>query len=175
MPGIQERIQELNKRIDDYRDWNNAFNNYFFNKKNEDEEVFLYITEEKINEIGKENNLGSLKDFLSTVLLHNDERAEFYDALCKRYIGSVNNTALKRDRSIFRFATCLINNNLYEYIPCAFLNYLVLAIYIVSVAQTNDISALGRHLKRELKQMMKEENGDYHCLEALFEVYILLF
>lgn len=169
MPGIQERIQELNKRIDDYRDWNNAFNNYFFNKKNEDEEVFLYITEEKINEIGKENNLGSLKDFLSTVLLHNDERAEFYDALCKRYIGSVNNTALKRDRSIFRFATCLINNNLYEYIPCAFLNYLVLAIYIVSMAQTNDISALGRHLKRELKQMMKEENGDYHCLEALFE------
>lgn len=169
MPGIQERIQELNKRIDDYRDWNNAFNNHFFNKKNEDEEVFLYITEEKINEIGKENNLGSLKDFLSTVLLHNDERAEFYDALCKRYIGSVNNTALKRDRSIFRFATCLINNNLYEYIPCAFLNYLVLAIYIVSMAQTNDISALGRHLKRELKQMMKEENGDYHCLEALFE------
>lgn len=29
MPGIQERIQELHKRIDDYRDWNNAFNNYF--------------------------------------------------------------------------------------------------------------------------------------------------
>ena len=34
MPGIQEHIQELNKRIDDYRDWNNAFNNYFFYKKN---------------------------------------------------------------------------------------------------------------------------------------------
>ena len=85
MPGIQERIQELHKRIDDYRDWNNAFNNYFFNKRNEDEEVFLYITEEKINEIGKENNLGSLKDFLSTVLLNKDERAEFYDVLYRRY------------------------------------------------------------------------------------------
>ena len=122
MPGIQERIQELHKRIDDYRDWNNAFNNYFFNKRNEDEEVFLYITEEKINEIGKENNLGSLKDFLSTVLLNKDERAEFYDVLYRRYIGGTNDTGLKRDPSIFCFATCLINKNLYKYIPCAFLN-----------------------------------------------------
>ena len=54
-----------------YKQWNNAFVNYFF-KENKDEEILLYVDETVINKIGKNNELGGISDFLKAIIVNND-------------------------------------------------------------------------------------------------------
>lgn len=159
--------------------WTEAFVDYFFGRGN-DEEVFLYVNKEIIDEIGKRNHIGNSDDFLKIFLVDVAKRIALFDELYlleNNYKPSrtpKDNRELKSP-SIFNYAAILgekLNKQPY-YIP-----YIVLAIYIASTIEDTNDKAVGTHLKSYLKDYFKQssknkdisnENGKYEVLEDLFE------
>ena len=62
-----------------YLKWNEAlFDNFFVENNSINKEIFLYVNNEIINEIGHIYGLGTYEDFLQCVLLSNDDRRALY-------------------------------------------------------------------------------------------------
>ena len=64
----------------DFINWTNALMDYFFSRDSE-EEVFLYVDEQILDQIGKDNELGDHQSFLNTFLVPIDDRITLYDEL----------------------------------------------------------------------------------------------
>ena len=155
--------------ISEYIKWNSALYHHFFSNENDDDEIFLYVTKDVINKIGTEEKLGTVSDFLNVVCMPKNQRAAFYSELYHLYVtGGRLPKVPYTDSSIFRFATCLIDEDINKHIPCAFLNFIILAVLIVSEAQSNDISAIGKHLSSYLINKIGD-SGSRDALEDLFE------
>ena len=148
-----------------YVRWNRAFHDYFF-ANNDDEEIFLYVNEEVIDRIGASNNLGNHNEFLRVVLLRPNDRSCFYGTLRQRYIGY--GPYARTSRSLFEFACNLIDNDIRKKIPCAYLNFIILAIYIASIAQNGHRPNLGSYLSDYLRNNIGD-NGNRNNLESLFK------
>ncbi len=125
-----------------YQNWNNAFRKYFFEDKEDGEEIFLFVNEDIINQIGESNGLGNTDEFLSVVLVPKDDR---YDALGTkkhgwRKCGANLEGSLKdnyESSGIFRFAYALscdseLSKN---FCYCPYLNYIILVVYLAGLAQ----------------------------------------
>ena len=165
--------------VDLFVRWTDAFVNYFFGRDNDDE-VFLYVNKEIIDEIGRKYNLGNSDDFLRVFLVDIGNRISLYDELYllennyKPSRSPEDNRQLKSP-SIFNFAA-ILGENLYRrpyYLP-----YVIFAIYIASTIEDTNDKAVGSYLKSYLKDYFKKasqgndysnENGRYEVLEDLFE------
>ena len=165
--------------VDLFVRWTDAFVDYFFGRDNDDE-VFLYVNKEILDEIGQKYDLGNSDDFLKVFLVDIGNRISLYDDLYlleNNYKPSrtpEDNRKLKSP-SIFNFAAILgveLDQRPY-YIP-----YIILAIYIASTIEDTNDKAVGSYLKSYLKDYFKKarqgndysnENGRYEDLEDLFE------
>jgi hypothetical protein len=152
-----------------YINWTGALINYFFCGRDASEEVFLYVDERILDQIGEENGLGDHNDFLSTVLLTQEERAKLYDQLY--YQGYLSrrspqvNQIIQDSHNILQFAKCLSERKDQQlYFP-----YIILVIYIASLTDNNSDTAVGGFLKQFLREHLQDENGNYSALEFLFE------
>lgn len=161
---------DLQLYINFYINWNKAFQNHFFSNETE-EETFLYINRQIIDQIGSENNLGTTDNFLHTVLMKQNERKTFFNELYKLYVGhKMPDWASKKVKcnSLFDFAVAMTDRELCTRIPCAYLNYIVLAVYLASESQGLEERALGSYITNYLKDKIGD-NGDRSPLEILFE------
>ena len=158
----------MNKLIDQYVSWNKVFEDYFFHRQGSEEEIFLYVTKDLIDELGNKNGLGGCDKFLKMILMTKETRSTFYAELLFRFVG--NYRIKTNNASILESASAnLINQNLYRHLPCAFLNYIVLVVLIVSEAQSDSVTAIGNHLSRYLRDHIRGENGRREYLEMLFD------
>ena len=145
----------------DFINWTNALIDYFFSRDSE-EEVFLYVDEQILDQIGKENELGDHHSFLNTFLVPIDDRIALYDELYlheNKYKPN-RNPKVNRDLKtplILNFASFLKNNIPYSdyYFP-----YAILVMYFASQTINENDQAIGRYLKEKL--------GDYRPIEKLF-------
>ena len=131
----------------DFINWTNALMDYFFSRDSE-EEVFLYVDEQILDQIGKDNELGDHQSFLNTFLVPIDDRITLYDELylhenkCKPRRSATDNSTL-RSPNILKFAKYLrekIQNAEY-YFP-----YAVLVMYYASQTINEGDRAIGRYL-----------------------------
>ena len=158
--------------------WTDALVDHFF-KRDNDDEIFLYVNKEILDEIGQKYDLGNSDDFLNIFLVDITKRISLFDELYlleKKYKPSrspEDNRQLKSP-SIFNFAAILGENLCKPY----YLPYIILAIYIASTIEYTNDNAVGSHLRSYLKEYFKkasknndysEENGRYEVLEDLFE------
>lgn len=145
----------------DFINWTNALIDYYFSRDSE-EEVFLYVDGQILDQIGKENDLGDHQSFLNTYLVPIDERIRLYDELYlyknkyKPNRTTEDNRVLKSPR-ILNFARFLKDNikNSDFYFP-----YAVLVMYYASQTINESDRAIGRYLNAKL--------GDYGPIIDLF-------
>lgn len=165
--------------VDLFVRWTDAFVDYFFGRDNDDE-VFLYVNKEILDEIGQKYDLGNSDDFLKVFLVDIGKRISLYDELYllennyKPSRTTEDNRKLKSP-SIFNYAA-ILGEELYRrpyYLP-----YILLAIYIASTIEDTNDNAVGSHLSSYLKKHFKKtsknndyskENGRYVALEDLFK------
>ncbi|MDC1052021.1 hypothetical protein OAQ00_02320 [Flavobacteriaceae bacterium] len=153
-----------------YKQWNNAFVNYFF-KENKDEEILLYVDETVINKIGKNNELGGISDFLKAIIVNNDNRKLIYGNNIDRVPnGNVEFNRRIQHGSIFEFAIFLSEHkNPKTKLP--FLNYVILAIYAYSDLEVTN-SSYYRNLNSLIRCINEEQrkiSSNNIKLDILFE------
>ena len=152
-----------------YLKWNEAlFDNFFVENNSINKEIFLYVNNEIINEIGHIYGLGTYEDFLQCVLLSNDDRRALYKYLWNRI--TAHKTTLPENRilngnSIYAFAELIATqfpkcNNFY-------FNYIVLAINVMHESQVS-----GKNFIESMKSTTCAHFHDtyrYNTLDSLFE------
>lgn len=159
----------MNETLDLFRKWNNALIKYFFHN-NDCNEIFIYVNENILNEIGEQNHLGDYKQFLNIVLLDINQRKTLYYDLAKLYgLSSLDKKQclLLNGKSIIGFARLLAE----KFKEPFFFNYIILCIYIVSECQEYEESAIGKYLQKYLTDYFpdKQENGKRDGLDLMFD------
>lgn len=154
--------------IDKFEKWTDALIDHFF-KKDSTEEVYLYINEEELDNIGSENGLGNHEDFLSTFLLSIESRRKIYNELAHTYISKGHKCSkpnLLNSNSILDFALLLADEfSSKDY----FFPYIIVCIYAVGKSNETKDTKIGGALKEFLEINIKSENGRYKQLEELLE------
>ena len=127
--------------------WTNSLIDYFFSRDSE-EEVFLYVDEQILDQIGAEVGLGNHQSFLNTVLVSEDNRNCLYNELFHYVYGVFpENNSSHKSSSILQFAK-LLKYGIQKaefYFP-----YAVLVMYYASKTINNNNQAIGRYLKEQL-------------------------
>lgn len=143
--------------------WVLALNEYYFSRE-EKEQVFLYVDEHILDQVGDSNGLGDHNAFVSTFLVSGkEERIRIYDEMYRhknRY--GPNRTPADNRRiltsNILKFALYQANSLGYPY----YFPYVVLAMYHASNAM-RDNQPIGRYLKQQFNI------NNYDSLTELFE------
>lgn len=147
--------------------WTNAFVGYFFGQN--EENVYLYVDEEIINQIGTNNDLGNIDSFLEAILLSYAEKCDIYDFFRNYHnVLQPRDTAINRNLNaggIFAFA----GEYLTQYDQPYYLPYIILAVYIAGTAQENDDNAIGKRLETFIQERIENDAVDYSYLETMFE------
>ena len=146
----------------DFINWTNALIDHYFSRDSE-EEVFLYVDEQILDQIGKDNELGDHQSFLNTFLVPIDDRIALYDELypygneCKPSRSTTDERCL-RSSNILKFAIFLRKKIQKEeyYFP-----YVVLVMYYASQTINNGDRAIRRYLNSKL--------GNYDPIVDLFD------
>lgn len=143
--------------------WTNALLDYFFSR-DADEEVFLYIDESILDQIGRDNGLGDHKDFVKTFQVPSDKRINLYDELFLCENGyyprrSTNDNQKIKSPSILNFAIFLEEKfvDALYYFP-----YTVLVMYYASQARNENKGTLRDYIQKKL------EINDYSPIDKLF-------
>ena len=164
--------------------WRDAFIDYFFRRDNDDE-VFLYVNKDIIDQIGKEYKLGDLNSYLNVVLLNREERRELYSYLYYMEYGvtppqkRVCQYANWIDASLYKFAYYL-GDSLQKYNYC--LPYIILAVYIASLTEGGNEKSIREKFRKIIQNKIEcdsgrydvtvvedENGGKYGALEVMFE------
>ena len=132
--------------------WTNALLDYFFSR-DADEEVFLYIDESILDQIGRDNGLGDHKDFVKTFQVPSDKRINLYDELFLCENGyyprrSTNDNQKIKSPSILNFAIFLEEKfvDALYYFP-----YTVLVMYYASQARNENKGTLRDYIQKKLE------------------------
>ena len=150
--------------VQDFIRWTDALIHFFFSEEAE-EEVFLYVDQNILDQIGVENGLGCYKNFLDTILIPTEKRIKFFDELDGLRNGHLSlgrtcdDNKKINSQSILNFAVVLSNkfkNKLY-YLP-----YIVLAMYYASEAMKQNRNDIGAYIKE------KFSINNYNHIEYLF-------
>ena len=147
------------------QNWAHAIEREFFPDNNHEEEVYLYLSDNIIEEIGQKHRLGGVEDFLNTVLVPRDRRHDLYLGLARS-----PNTAENRiieGNNILRFAALLNQNINVTNSGSVALLYAALVMYIGNEAIENGIP-IGRYIRTYLRKKLGD-NGDYRAISTLFE------
>lgn len=176
-------IKEYNQMtdLDLFVNWNKALFNYFFPKDlKEDEEVSLYIDKDKINEIGKLNELGGYDEFMHLVMLPIDDRQKVYCDLRKKlYVETKMSEDQKQkynSKNLFDFATIYIDNDFYKHLDCPFLVYIVYAILMASECikegsvqkGRKGSPKIGRYITEKLREHFRGHSEDRTSFKDMF-------
>lgn len=76
--------------MSNYKKWNTALIDYFFTNS-DNQEVILYCDKEVINEIGEENDLGGIYEFVNQVIKEGS-KTEIYDSYFNDRQGNSSTT-----------------------------------------------------------------------------------
>lgn len=143
--------------------WTNALLDYFFSR-NADEEVFIYVDESIIDQLGNDNGLGDHNDFIRTFQVPVDNRIQLYDELFLQENRYMPHRSTKDNRrltssSILNFAIFLEEKfiNTPYYFP-----YVVLVMYYASQARNEREGTLRNYIQNKLMI------NDYSPIEKLF-------
>jgi hypothetical protein len=157
--------------LDLFIGWNRALFSYFFVDNTEDEEVSLYVDREKIEEIGTSNGLGGYDEFLSLIMLPIEDRQRLYTELRQTYLAtrmSAEQGRLFRSTNLFDFAKIFVDSELYPYIDCPFLIYVVFVVLMGSEAYRNNRQAIGAYITNILRNNFPNHGDNRDSLEILF-------
>ena len=144
-------------------EWILALSEYYFSRK-EEEQVFLYVDEHILDQVGDRNGLGDHNDFVSTFLVSgNNERSLIDDEMFRHKNHYEPNRTPADNRKIFtsnilKFALYQANSLGYPY----YFPYVILAMYYASNAMRNN-QPIGLYLKQQFKI------NNYDSLAELFE------
>lgn len=134
----------------DFINWNNALWDYFFSR-DADEEVFLFVDQSILDQIGRDNGLGDHNDFVKTFQVPWDKRFNLYDELYQLEKGykpnrtTSDNQELKSN-NILKFAQVLGENLVKPY----YFSYAVLVMYYASQTINENEQAVGKYIKNKL-------------------------
>lgn len=147
----------------DFINWTDALWDYFFSR-DADEEVFLYIDECILDQIGRDNELGDHNDFIKTFQVPVQNRIRLYDELFLQVYGyhshkSTTDSQIIRSTNILRFAEFLEKK--FKETPFYF-PYAVLVMYYASQARNKNENTLRDYILNQL------EISDYSLVEKLF-------
>ena len=147
----------------DFIIWTNVLWDHFFSRE-ENEEVFIYVDESIIDQIGNENGLGDHNDFIRTFQVPINNRIQLYDELFlqeNRYQPhrSTNDNRRLTSSSILNFAIFLEEKfiNIAYYFP-----YVVLVMYYACQARNANEGTLRNYIQNSLMI------NDYSPIEKLF-------
>ena len=135
----------------DFINWTKVLIDYFFSRESE-EEVFLYVDEQILDQIGKENELGDHQSFLNTFLVPVQERIKLFDELFLREKGYKPARMPKDNQeltspNILRYAQFIGENLDRPY----YFSYAVLVMYYASQTINENDQAVGRYIKNKLE------------------------
>lgn len=152
--------------------WNKALFSYFFNNgDSEEDEVSLYIDRKKLEEIGSANGLGGYDEFMSLIMLPEEERKALYCTLRQKFIGTSRPQSLNRiynSTNLFDFATIFIDEGFYNYLDCPFLIYIVFIIVMASECGRENRRGLGNYITEQLKAHFPGHTNHRKGWEDLF-------
>ena len=157
--------------LDLFIGWNRALFSYFFIDNSEDEEVSLYVDREKIEEIGASNGLGGYDEFISLIMLPIEERQRLYTELRQTYLATSMSTEQRRlftSTNLFDFAKIFVDSELYPYIDCPFLIYVVFVVLMGSEAYRNNRRDIGGYLTDFLRHYFPNHGNTRDSFEVLF-------
>ncbi len=146
----------------DFINWTNALLDYFFSRE-DNEEVFLFVDQSILDQIGRDNELGDHQSFLYTFLVPVKDRIKLYDELyldenrLRPNRTTSDNQELKSP-NILKFAQFLGLNLNKPY----YFSYIVLVMYFASQTNKGSIQAVGMYLKNKLSI------SNYTHIEDLF-------
>lgn len=134
----------------DFIKWTEALLDYFFSRE-ENEEVFLFVDESILDQIGRDNGLGNHNNFVNTFQVSSDRRISLYDELYQQENGYRPNRTTRynqelKTNNILKFAQLLGENLDKPY----YFSYAVLVMYYASQAINEREQAIGKHIKDNL-------------------------
>lgn len=147
----------------DFVNWTDALLDYFFSRET-DEEIFLYVDEGILDQIGRDNGLGDHNDFVRTFQISGNTRIQLFDGLYLQENGHAPRRTTNDNRritspNILNFAKFLeekLDDTPY-YFP-----YAVLVMYYASQARNEDDRTLRNYIQTRL------EINDYALITELF-------
>lgn len=130
--------------------WTNTLLDYFFSRE-ENEEVFLFVDQSILDQIGRDNGLGDHNDFVNTFQVPSDKRTKLYDELYQLEKGYKPNRTTSENQelksnNILKFAQILGENLDKPY----YFSYAVLVMYYASQTINENDQAVGRFIKNKL-------------------------
>lgn len=133
---------------ENFINWTEALVDYFFSR-NTEEEVFLYVDESILDQIGEEKKLGNHEDFINTFIIPPEHRISVYDMLLEHDGVLANRTPADNRRlnsNILEFASFLHDKTQHDY----YFPYAVLVMYYASQANNRTEGAIGRNINMSL-------------------------
>lgn len=128
--------------MSNYKKWNTALIDHFFTN-NDKQEVILYCDEEVIDEIGKNNNIGTISDFVEQVI-DEEKRIQIYDSYFNDRQGNLSTTInrnIKTSKGL-KFSLLLHKKGIVKKVPLTYFSFIIVSI-----------------LKHKLDDNKKEELG----------------
>ena len=147
----------------EFINWTEALWDYFFSR-GADEEVFLFVDQSILDQIGRDNGLGDHNDFVKTFQVPSDKRIKLYDELYLDENGyypqrSTNDNQKIKSPSILNFAKFLEEK--FRETPYYF-PYTVLVMYYACQARNENEKTLRDYIQNKLGIK------DYSPIEELF-------
>lgn len=162
-----------------YRRWNDAIRRYLFKDSRDNDEVFLYITPDVLDEISNRNpmdRLGGYTGFENCVKLmlssedggRKSRIMQIWRDLCG-YSASKDFIRNAGSKNVFECALCFTDPHINQKFKCGYLNILAYALLKLNACPEEKENAIGAYLIKTIQEELKgNETGYFHAITKLF-------
>lgn len=161
-----------------YKRWNDAIRKHLFENNSDNEEVYLYITTDVLDDISIQNpreNLGGHEGFeacVKAIYAEDGNRCSRLHQLWRENCGcAINRTSSRyfKSKSVFKCALGFTATEINSTFKCGYLNILAYALLKLNDCSKDNERAIGNFLIRAFEnEFQSNENGKFGCISDLF-------